>query len=161
MYFSSKLEAVHEQKDYHARLFAFQLIMQCAKKEFAEGRANAACRKYEEAYSCWRYYKQEKGGEEFGWREIVWRGASDAENEQVKSHMIQSLQNIVACNLKEQNYVDALPAANEVLRLDPENRVALIRRAKAISMPINASAADYEQAILDLEKLHASADSPE
>ena len=49
----------------------------------------------------------------------------------------------MACLLKEQNYADALPAANEILRLDPDNKVALFRRAKAISMPINASVEDY------------------
>ena len=75
--------------------------------------------------------------------------------------MIQSLQNIVACNLKEQNYVDALPAANEILRLDPNNRIALIRRAKAISMPINASVSDYRQAISDLSKMLTSTSQEE
>ena len=57
--------------------------------------------------------------------------------------------------MKEENYVDALPVANEVLRLDPNNRVGLIRRAKAISMPVNASVEDYEQAIEDLEKINS------
>ena len=51
--------------------------------------------------------------------------------------------------------MDALPAANEILRLDPENKVALYRHAKAISMPINASVEDYEQAIADLLKVNS------
>jgi len=45
--------------------------------------------------------------------------------------------------------------ANEVLRLDPNNKIALYRRAKAVSMPINASVEDYEQAIADLEKINS------
>jgi len=44
----------------------------------------------------------------------------------------------------EENYKDALPAAEEILRLDPDNRLALIRRAKAISRPVNASVEDFE-----------------
>lgn len=58
--------------------------------------------------------------------------------------------------MKEENYVDALPVANEVLRLDPNNRVGLIRRAKAISKPVNASVEDYEQAIADLKKINSN-----
>ena len=93
--------------------------------------------------------------------EVQWQGADEWESAQVRDHMIQALQNIVACNLKEQNYADALPAVNEILRLDPKNRIALIRRAKAISMPNSATIADYRQAIQDLEKLaKTSKDSP-
>ena len=42
-----------------------------------------------------------------------------------------------------------------MLRLDPDNKVALFRRAKAISMPINASVEDLEAAIADLEKINS------
>ena len=62
--------------------------MQSASMEFVEGRASAACRKFEEAYSCWRYYKQEG---ESNWLEVEWKGASTWEDEQVRAHMIQSL----------------------------------------------------------------------
>lgn len=65
------------------------------------------------------------------------------------------LQNIIACLLKEENYTDALPVADEVLRLDPDNKLALIRRAKATSMPVNASVEDYERAISDLERINS------
>ena len=41
------------------------------------------------------------------------------------------------------------------MRLDPDNKVALYRRAKAISMPINASVEDYEQAIEDLININS------
>ena len=59
----------------------------------------------------------------------------------------------MACLLKEQNYADALPAANEILRLDPGNATALYRRAKSISQPINATAAEFETAIAILEQI--------
>lgn len=78
---------------------------------------------------------------------MQWQSPIEKENELVKQHKIQALQNILACNLKLKNYAEALPAADEILRLDPENWLALIRRAKAISMPNNASIADYKQAI--------------
>ena len=55
--------------------------------------------------------------------------------------------------MKEENYRDALPAATEIIRLDPGNRLALIRRAKAISKPVNASVEDYHSAIADLESI--------
>ena len=48
-----------------------------------------------------------------------------------------------------------MPCANEVLRLDPNNKIALYRRAKAISRPVNASVEDYRQAIKDLEKMNS------
>ena len=48
-----------------------------------------------------------------------------------------------------------MPAADEVLRLDPDNKVALMRRAKAISKPVNASVEDMEQAIKDLTKINS------
>ena len=50
-------------------------------------------------------------------------------------------------------FVDALPIADEILRLDSENITAHIRRAKAISMSPNAKKNDYSQAIADLEKV--------
>ena len=52
---------VHAQAGYHARLFAFQLLMQRAKVEFGVwGRVHTARRKFEEAYSCWRYFREEQ-----------------------------------------------------------------------------------------------------
>ena len=56
----------------------------------------------------------------------------------------------MACNLKIKNYTDALSAVNQVIELDPKNRIALQRRAKAISRPVNANVEDYLKAIEDL-----------
>ena len=39
---------------------------------------------------------------------------------------------------------------NEAIRLDPKNRIALQRRAKAVSRPVNANVEDYLKAIEDL-----------
>ena len=56
VYYTTKLEAVRQQS-YFPRLFAFELIMKTANQQYYQGDVNAACRKYEEAYSCWRYFK--------------------------------------------------------------------------------------------------------
>lgn len=45
---------------------------------------------------------------------------------------------------------------DEILRLDPDNKMALYRRAKAISMPINASVEDYQLALEDLAKMNST-----
>ena len=58
--------------------------------------------------------------------------------------------NIVACNLKQANYIDALAAVNEVLTLDPDNPKALYRRAKATYLPINSSVEDLKASVKDL-----------
>ena len=160
VYYTTKLEATRKQS-YYPRLFAFQLIMKSANQEYHTGNVSSACRKYEEAYSCWRYFSSNnpkwntEGIDDTQLTEVEWEGANEQENEWIRQHKIQSLQNIVACLLKEENYADALPAANEVLRLDPNNKVALWRRAKAISMPVNASVEDYEDAIKDLQKINS------
>lgn len=60
---------------------------------------------------------------------------------------------MVACNIKSQNYIDALPEVNEVLKLDPGNKVALYRRARAVSLPVNASVEDIKLAIEDLKNI--------
>ena len=39
--------------------------------------------------------------------------------------------------------------------MDPDNKTALFRRAKAVSKPVNASVEDYEQAIADLKKINS------
>ena len=49
----------------------------------------------------------------------------------------------MACNLKTESYGDALDAVNEALKIDPNNKTALERRAKALSYPVNASVEDY------------------
>ena len=60
---------------------------------------------------------------------------------------------MVACNIKSQNYTDALPEVNEVLKLDPGNKVALYRRARAVSLPVNAGVEDLKSAIEDLQAI--------
>ena len=121
----------------------------------------SACRKYEEAYSCWRYFKSSnpkwntEGIDDTQLTEVEWEGANAQEAAWIKQHKLQSLQNIAACLLKEQNYTDALPVTNEILRLDPGNKIALWRRAKSISQPVNAGVEEYHQAIEDLKKINS------
>ena len=88
--------------------------------------------------------------------EEEWQSPIPHENELIRQHKILSLQNIAACLLKTQNYVDAHPVTDEILRLDPDNKMALYRRAKAISMPINASVEDYQLALEDLAKMDST-----
>lgn len=64
--------------------------------------------------------------------------------------------NITACNLKTQNWEDARSAVDECLRLDPTNKVALFRRAKAKSKPINAGVEDIKSAVRDLKAMQSS-----
>jgi len=127
--------------------------MKSANQEYHQGNVSSACRKYEEAYSVWRYFKSNnpkwntEGIDDTQLYEEEWEGANDYENEQIRGHKVLSLQNIAACLLKEQNYTDALPVTNEIIKLEPDNKVALYRRAKSISQPVNASVEDFEQAI--------------
>ena len=60
---------------------------------------------------------------------------------------------MVACNIKSQNYTDALPEVNEVLKLDPGNKIALYRRARVVSLPVNASVEDIKLALEDLQAI--------
>ena len=39
---------------------------------------------------------------------------------------------------------------NEILKLDPGNKVALYRRARVVSLPVNASVEDIKLALEDL-----------
>lgn len=55
VYYTNKLECTRQQA-YHPRLFAFQLIMKAANVEYCKKEYDSAARKYEEAYSCWRYF---------------------------------------------------------------------------------------------------------
>ena len=160
VYYTTKLEATRKQS-YYPRLFAFQLIMKSANTQYHQGDSGSACRKYEEAYSIWRYFYSNnpkwntEGIDDTQLIEEEWKGANDQENEWIRQHKIKSLHNMVACYLKEENFEDAKPAAEEILRLDPDNRLGLIRRAKSVSSPVNAGVEDYEQAIADLEKINS------
>ena len=138
--------------------------MKSANQEYYSGNSSSACRKYEEAYSCWRYFWSNnpkwntEGIDDTQLHEVEWKGANDKENEWIRQHKIQSLHNIVACLLREENYKDALPAADEILRLDPHNKLGKIRRAKAVSRPVNASVEDYQKAIADLESINSQSE---
>ena len=160
VYYTTKLEATRKQS-YYPRLFAYQLIMKAANTEYHRGEHGSACRKYEEAYSIWRYFYSNnpkwntEGIDDTQLIEEEWKGANDYQNEQIRQHKIQSLHNIVACLFKEENFEDARPASEEILRLDPDNRLALIRRAKSVSSPVNAGVEDYELAISCLEKINS------
>ena len=48
-------------------------------------------------------------------------GATEKEIERIRQYKIQSLSNILACMLRLQIYADAVPAADEILKLDPGN----------------------------------------
>lgn len=106
VYYTTKLEATRKMS-YYPRLFAFQLIMKSANQEFHTGNVGSACRKYEEAYSCWRYFKSEnpkwntEGIDDTQLTEVEWEGANEQENRWIKQHKLTSLQNIAACLLKE------------------------------------------------------------
>ena len=43
-----------------------------------------------------------------------------------------------------------LPPVNEALKIDPNNQMGLLRRAKATYLPINSSVEDYKDAKRDL-----------
>mmetsp|Transcript_10588 Transcript_10588/g.10667 ORF Transcript_10588/g.10667 Transcript_10588/m.10667 type:complete len:101 (+) Transcript_10588:125-427(+) len=55
VYYTTKLETVRKQ-DYYQRVFAFELIRNEANNDFARRNFDRACRKYEEAYSIFRYH---------------------------------------------------------------------------------------------------------
>ena len=55
VYYTNKLECTRQQS-YYPRYFAFEMIMKNANIEYIKKDYEAAARKYEEAYSCWRYF---------------------------------------------------------------------------------------------------------
>lgn len=59
----------------------------------------------------------------------------------------------MACCIKTQDFVDALSASQEVLRLDPNSRLGHYRRAKATFSPINAGVDDFRKALKDLNAI--------
>lgn len=85
--------------------------------------------------------------------EVDWNGTTDEEAEKARNHKVDALLNIAACNIKTQNWLDALAAANEVLKLEPDNVTALHRRAKATYLPINSSVEDFKNAVKDLKRV--------
>ena len=47
VYYTTKLECTRKQ-DYYPRLFAYELLMKTANREYYQGEVQSACRKYEE-----------------------------------------------------------------------------------------------------------------
>jgi len=133
--------------------------MKNAKSDFHMQNWDSACRKYEEAYSIWRFYYStnpnwsNEGIDDVTLHEVDWQGETKAEAAAAKQHKIDSLLNIAVCNLKCENYPDSLSASNEVLSMEPNNIIALQRKAKATYLPVNSSVEDLKQAIRDLRKV--------
>jgi tetratricopeptide (TPR) repeat protein len=120
--------------------------------DFYQKQFDSACRKYEEAYSIWHYYYttnpkwNTEGIDDTHLFEVEWQGQNKDETEQALKHKIVCLLNITACNIKSKNYLDALPPVNQALTLDPNNQIALFRKAHAVSLPINSSVEDLMKA---------------
>ena len=53
VYYTTKLECTRNQ-DYYPRLFAFELLMKQANREYYEGEVQSACRRYEEVSICFK-----------------------------------------------------------------------------------------------------------
>ena len=69
----------------------------------------------------------------------------------IKNLKINTFMNIATCNIKCKAFEVAIHAAEEVLKLDPNNIKALYRRARATALPINAGVPDLRRAIKDLD----------
>ena len=86
VYYTTKLECTRQQ-DYYPRLFAYELLIKTANREYYQGEVQSACRKYEEAYSCWRYFKSDnpnwnkEGIDDTQLTEVEWEGNSPWEAE--------------------------------------------------------------------------------
>jgi len=63
---------------------------------------------------------------------------------------VQCLLNITACGIKTNTFDDAVAAATELLKLEPNNHMAFWRRAKARTAPINAGVPEFREALKDL-----------
>jgi tetratricopeptide (TPR) repeat protein len=161
VYYTNKLECTRQQA-YFPRLFAFEAIMVAANKLYAKKEFESAARKYEEAYSCWRYFLSKnpnwanEGIDDTQLTEVEWLSANKWENDQVLKHKITVLLNISSCLMKVKNWQDAVACLNEILRLDPTNNTALYRRSKALSKPINSSVEDFKKAVKDLKALNSN-----
>ena len=57
VYYTQKHEVIRNQERFEVRYLAYDLIKRDANNEFAQGNFDRACRKYEEALGCWRYYE--------------------------------------------------------------------------------------------------------
>ena len=72
-------------------------MMRCANSEYYAGNVNSACRKYEEAYSIWRYFKSNnpkwanEGIDDTQLTEEEFQTKDEQENEWIRQHKIWSL----------------------------------------------------------------------
>ena len=60
---------------------------------------------------------------------------------------------MAACNLKSGFHSHVLPPVNEALKLEPDNCLGLLRRAKATYLPVNSSVEDFKSAKKDCLRL--------
>lgn len=59
--------------------------------------------------------------------------------------------NISACNIKTKDFDQALQAANEALKMEPNNIKGLYRRARSLALPINSGVEEFKAALADLK----------
>jgi len=88
-----------------------------------------------------------------GLEEVNWLGRNEADRKTIAQNKIQNLLNMAACNIKTQCFDKAVAVTTEVLRTEPNNQIALWRRARALAAPINAKVPDFKDALTDLGQL--------
>jgi len=140
-------------------MMVFELMKNDANIEFAQRQFDRACRKYEEALGCFRYYEatdpswQDKGIDDDKLREVDIVGDTPEEKKIIREIKISLYLNIAACNIKIKAWTEAIAACEEVLKLDKTNVRAFYRRARATALPINAGVPDLRKAIQDLDQV--------
>jgi len=60
--------------------------------------------------------------------------------------------NIASCCIKTKDFVSAVEACNETLKLDSHNKKGLYRKARALSLPLNAGVEEFQEALGELKK---------
>lgn len=119
-----------------------------------------ACRKYEEAFSIFRYYYStnpkwsEQGIDDSELQEVDYLGTNEFEKREVKKMKLQTLLNIASCNIKTKDYESGVEACKEALKLDPSNLKALYRKARAIALPINSGVEEFKKALVLLKRVN-------
>ena len=57
VHYASKHKVIRMQDDYRVNLLAYEILRKEANREFVMKKYDRACRKYEEALGCFRYYQ--------------------------------------------------------------------------------------------------------
>ena len=159
VYYTQKHEVIRIQKQFDVKLMVYELIKNDANSEFAQRQYDRACRKYEEALGCFRYYEatdpswQDKGIDDDKLREVDIIGDTPEQKKIIFDCKVSLFLNIAACNIKVKAFTEAVKACEEVLALDPDNLRAYYRRARATALPINAGVPDLRKAVTDLDKV--------